>query len=103
MELRFCTECGKPFYTALPNKLTCGRECSRARQRRRGAEYYENNTFDINDRRKIRRKEQRTEDRERRQPRPMKKQRTKTDWRAITKKCKELGKSYGQAVADGDI
>lgn len=90
-EKRTCIICGKVFYTNHRTKKTCGQNCQREMYRRQALRnYHKNHELDAQHRREIKKVKE-------------KPKRPKTDWRAIGRKLKELNKSYGQAVADGDI
>lgn len=76
-----CKICGKTFKPTRGSQLCCSDECKRENVRRHSKELRKRN------------KSLRLADK--------KMQKQKTDWAEITKKCKEAGLTYGQAVARG--
>ena len=77
--IKICKICGETFKTPNSRQQCCPGECQQINRRNHKHEY------------------------DRRHKRKSAKQNKPTNWREITKRCRELGKSYGQAVADGDI
>lgn len=79
--IKICKICGATFDTPNSRQQCCGAECMRINRKKNKREY--------NRRQKIKAANA--------------KNNKPTSWGEISKRCKELGKSYGQAVADGDI
>ena len=83
MKERTCKICGKPFQPYRTAQLCCSRECMRENVKLHSKEKRQRETSLRLEAKKM--------------------QKQKTNWAEITKKCKEAGLSYGQAVAKGVI
>ena len=79
LETKFCQLCGTEFQGANPAKF-CSDKCKEQR-----------------------RKELAIMGREKKRAEAEKKKTGGTDWKAIVRKCKEMGVSYGEAVRRGLI
>ena len=79
LETKFCQMCGAEFQGANPAKF-CSDECKAKRKT------YLANVW-----------------REKKRAEGKKKKTGGTDWKAIVRKCKEMGVSYGEAVRRGLI